>query len=420
MSAAAMARAGDPAVTPRSRLPHSGRRDRTRGGARRAEGAGSDVARAEVTTYDLGAARWRKTGEALPESVLAELREHRCDPTRRGRDPRDTSIPTGLLERELLLRLRFELDQHVNLRPLRLFDGVASPLRTAAPVDILVVREATEGAYLSNGGFCVAAPSTKSPPRSASTPHSRGARGARRIPRAAGRPRRHLTLVHKTNVFSYAGSLWSRTVERLTPDTRADRGLRACRRRDNVFRTDPGRFDVIVTDNMFGDILTDLGAALPAGWPGRQCQPRHQPGQSSMFEPVHGSAPDLAGHGLADPTATVLSVALLLIIWASRIRPSGSSSRGVRSGYPRSQAARTHRRDRDRLAALTSSRVPPPASRARSETLALLRGAQERLAALFVLGSTKLVQPSSSALPASPGSPLATAEGFGRALSRTS
>jgi len=361
MSAAATARAGNPAPTRTISIA-----------AIPGDGIGPEVVReglkvlaqtlptAEVTAYDLGAARWRKTGEALPESVLSELRKHDAILLGAIGDPRDSNIPTGLLERELLLRLRFELDQHVNLRPLRLFDGVVSPLRSAQSIDILVVREATEGPYLSNGGFL-----RRGTEHEIATEISvNTAFGVERVVRdafrrAAGRPRRHLTLVHKTNVFSYAGSLWSRTVERLALEyPTVTIGYEHVDAASMYLVTDPGRFDVIVTDNMFGDILTDLGAAITGGLglaaSGNLDISRANP---SMFEPVHGSAPDLAGHGLADPTATVLSVALLLdhlglADQAKRVEAAVAFDLATRDHKLPGRTAEIG----DRLAALTSSR----------------------------------------------------------------
>jgi 3-isopropylmalate dehydrogenase len=315
---------------------------------------------AEITPYDLGAARFRKTGEALPASVLEELRKHDAILLGAIGDPRDKNIPSGVLERELLLRLRFELDQHVNLRPVKLFDGVASPLKSSAPVDMLVVREGTEGPYTGNGG--VLRPGTDH--EVATEVSVNTAFGVRRVVRdafrrAAARPRRRLTLVHKTNVFRFAGSLWSRTVEKLALEypsvavsyEHVDAALM-------YFVTDPSRFDVIVTDNMFGDILTDLGAAITGGLglaaSGSLDITRQNP---STFEPVHGSAPDLAGHGLADPTATVLSVALML----DHLGFTDQAKR-VEAAVAFDLATRDHKipgrtgEIGDRLAALTSSR----------------------------------------------------------------
>ncbi|HET9143610.1 3-isopropylmalate dehydrogenase [Actinophytocola sp.] len=267
---------------------------------------------AEITRYDLGAARWHATGELLPESVLGELRQHDAILLGAVGDP---SVPSGILERGLLLRLRFELDHHVNLRPARLYPGVQSPLSDPGEIDMIVVREGTEGLYAGNGGLL-----RKDTPHEIATEVSvNTSYGVERVvrdafARAAARPRKHLTLVHKTNVLTHAGSLWSRVVEEVSlqhPDVTV-----AYQHVDATtihMVTDPGRFDVIVTDNLFGDILTDLAAAVTGGIglaaSGNLDITRRNP---SMFEPVHGSAPDIAGQGIADPTAAVLSVALLL------------------------------------------------------------------------------------------------------------
>ncbi|HEU5470165.1 MAG TPA: 3-isopropylmalate dehydrogenase [Actinophytocola sp.] len=267
---------------------------------------------AEITRYDLGAARWHATGELLPESVLGELRQHDAILLGAVGDP---SVPSGILERGLLLRLRFELDHHVNLRPARLYPGVHSPLSDPGEIDMIVVREGTEGLYAGNGGLL-----RKDTPHEIATEVSvNTSYGVERVvrdafARAAARPRKHLTLVHKTNVLTHAGSLWSRVVEEVSlqhPDVTV-----AYQHVDATtihLVTDPGRFDVIVTDNLFGDILTDLAAAVTGGIglaaSGNLDNTRRNP---SMFEPVHGSAPDIAGQGVADPTAAVLSVALLL------------------------------------------------------------------------------------------------------------
>jgi len=266
----------------------------------------------ETTDYDLGARRWHATGETLPDGVLAELRGHDAILLGAVGDP---GVPSGVLERGLLLRLRFALDHHVNLRPVRLFPGVASPLAGAPQIDMVVVREGTEGPYVGNGG----AIRVGTPQEVATEVSLNTAFGVERVVRdafgrAAARPRRHLTLVHKDNVLTHAGSLWQRTVRTVAADfpavTVAYSHVDAA---SMFFVTDPGRFDVVVTDNLFGDILTDLGAAIAGGIglaaSGNLDVSRSNP---SMFEPVHGSAPDIAGRGIADPTAAVLSVAMLL------------------------------------------------------------------------------------------------------------
>jgi 3-isopropylmalate dehydrogenase len=266
----------------------------------------------ESTPYDLGAARWQRTGELLPDTVLDELRGHDAILLGAVGDP---TVPSGILERGLLLRLRFELDHHVNLRPARLFDGVTSPLADPGPIDILCVREGTEGPYTGNGGVL-----RKDTPHEIATEISLNtAFGVERVvrfafERALTRPRRHLTLVHKTNVLAHAGGLWSRTVEEVAAEfpevTVAYTHVDAA---SMYFITDPGRFDVVVTDNLFGDIITDVAAAVTGGIGLAASGNLDVSGTNpSMFEPVHGSAPDIAGRGVADPTAAVLSVALLL------------------------------------------------------------------------------------------------------------
>jgi 3-isopropylmalate dehydrogenase len=264
----------------------------------------------ESTAYDLGAAAYHRTGEALPDSVLSELRDHDAILLGAVGDP---SVPPGVLERGLLLRLRFELDHHVNLRPVRLLPGVTSPLGDVL-IDMVVVREGTEGPYVGNGGrFKAGTPHEVATEVSINTAY-----GVERVVRDAFRRaslrRRHVTLVHKTNVLVNAGGLWKRVTDEVAaefPDVTVD--YQHVDAASMFFVTDPGRFDVVVTDNLFGDILTDIGAAIGGGIglaaSGNLDVSRTNP---SMFEPVHGSAPDIAGQGKADPTAAVLSVAMLL------------------------------------------------------------------------------------------------------------
>ena len=264
----------------------------------------------ETTEHDLGAAAYHRTGEVLPDGVLDELRG--ADAILLGAIG-DPSVPPGVLERGLLLRLRFALDHHVNLRPVKLYPGVTGPLRDAQ-IDMVVVREGTEGPYVGNGGTM-----REGTPHEVATEVSLNtAYGVERVvrdafARAQARQGR-LTLVHKTNVLVHAGGLWKRTADRVGeefPDVAVD--YQHADAASMFFVTDPARFDVVVTDNLFGDILTDIGAAVCGGIglaaSGNLDVSRTNP---SMFEPVHGSAPDIAGQGVADPTATVLSVALLL------------------------------------------------------------------------------------------------------------
>jgi 3-isopropylmalate dehydrogenase len=274
--------------------------------------AATDVA-IETTGYDLGSQRWLRTGETLPPAVLGEIAGHDAILLGAVGDP---SVPSGVLERGLLLRLRFEFDQYVNLRPVRLYPGVASPLsglRTVS-VDMLVVREGTEGPYIEAGGVM-----RKGTPGEVATQESiNTAFGIERVTRyalqrAALRPRRRLTLVHKTNVLAYAGDLWRRTLDACAKEF-GEVTTDYCHMdaASIYFVTQPERFDVIVTDNLFGDILTALGAAV-AGGIGLAASASINPERTapSMFEPVHGSAPDIAGQQKADPTAAILSAAML-------------------------------------------------------------------------------------------------------------
>ncbi|PKH44292.1 3-isopropylmalate dehydrogenase [Nocardioides alpinus] len=270
----------------------------------------------ESTRYDLGAERYLATGEVLPDSVLAEIREHDAILLGAvGGKPNDPNLPPGILERGLLLRLRFELDHYVNLRPSRLFPGTASPLAAPGDIDFVVVREGTEGPYTGNGGALrVGTPAEIATEVSVNTAY-----GVERVirdafDRAEKRPRKKLTLVHKTNVLTNAGSLWWRLFQSVGaehPDVTTDYiHIDAAM----IFMvTDPARFDVIVTDNLFGDIVTDLAAAITGGI-GLAASGNVNPDRTtpSMFEPVHGSAPDIAGQQKADPTAAILSGALLL------------------------------------------------------------------------------------------------------------
>ncbi|MHA7269714.1 3-isopropylmalate dehydrogenase [Arthrobacter sp. HLT1-20] len=269
-----------------------------------------------LTDYALGAEHWLATGETLPEETIDALRGHDAILFGAvGAAPGDTRIPSGLIEREMLLKLRFSLDHFVNLRPSFLYDGVASPLANPGTIDFVVVREGTEGPYVGNGGVL-----RKGTPHEVATEVSvNTAFGVERLVRdgfrrANERPRKKLTYVHKHNVLVYAGHLWKRTVEAVAvefPDVSVDYlHVDAAM----IFLvTDPARFDVIVTDNLFGDIITDLAAAVTGGIglaaSGNINMDRSAP---SMFEPVHGSAPDIAGQQKADPTAAILSAALLL------------------------------------------------------------------------------------------------------------
>lgn len=273
-----------------------------------------DGVKVETTDYDLGAARWHRTGETLPDSVLADLRDHDAILLGAVGDP---GVPSGVLERGLLLKLRFAFEHAVNLRPVKLYPGVKTPLEgvSASDIDMVVVREGTEGPYVGVGGALRYGSAAE-----VATENSVNTRyGVERVvrdafARAAARPRRQLTLVHKTNVLAHAGSLWLRTVEAVNadfPDVTV--GYAHVDAACLYFVTQPQRFDVVVTDNLFGDIITDLGAAIAGGIGLAASGNLNVNGSApSMFEPVHGSAPDIAGQGIADPTATVLSVAMLL------------------------------------------------------------------------------------------------------------
>lgn len=268
----------------------------------------------QATEYDLGAARWHRTGEVLPDSVLAELAGHDAILLGAVGDP---TVPPGVLERGLLLKLRFAFDQYVNLRPSRLWPGVAGPLDNVKPgeVDLVVVREGTEGLYAGAGGTL-----HRDTPAEVATEESLNTRhGVERVirdafARAGRRERRKVTLVHKTNVLTHAGSLWSRTFDVVAaehPDIATE--YQHVDAAAMFLVTQPQRYDVVVTDNLFGDILTDIAAAVTGGI-GLAASGCINPegAYPSMFEPVHGSAPDIAGQGIADPVAAVLSVALLL------------------------------------------------------------------------------------------------------------
>ncbi|MFI6221978.1 3-isopropylmalate dehydrogenase [Nocardia salmonicida] len=265
----------------------------------------------EKTEYDLGAARYHRTGEILPESVLPELKQHDAILLGAIGDP---SVPSGVLERGLLLKTRFALDHHVNLRPSKLHVGVTSPLSGNPDIDFVVVREGTEGPYTGTGGAI-----RVGTPHEVATEVSNNTRfGIERVVRyafaTAQARRKHLTLVHKNNVLTFAGSLWQRTVDEVAVEfpevTTAYQHIDAA---TIHMVTDPGRFDVIVTDNLFGDIITDLAAAVSGGIGLAASGNIDASGVNpSMFEPVHGSAPDIAGQSKADPTAAILSVSLLL------------------------------------------------------------------------------------------------------------
>jgi 3-isopropylmalate dehydrogenase len=269
-----------------------------------ARAAGADL---DLVTFDLGAKRYLATGDVLPDATLDELRQFDAIFLGAIGSP---EVPPGVLERGLLLRLRFELDLYVNLRPFQTQSSVGA----GVPLDFAVVRENTEGSYAGEGGFL-----RKGTPAEIATQGSVNTRfGVERCVRfafgLAESRRRHLTLVHKTNVLNYSGDLWLRTFNEVGaeyPDieTAYNHVDAACM----YMVGSPQRYDVIVTDNMFGDIITDLAGAI-AGGIGRAASANLNPARTgpSLFEPVHGSAPDIAGTGKADPTAAIISVAMML------------------------------------------------------------------------------------------------------------
>jgi 3-isopropylmalate dehydrogenase len=266
-----------------------------------------------IDEYDLGGNRFLATGEVLPASVQDELTNHDAILLGAVGTP---EVPPGVLERGLLLKLRFDFDLYINLRPVKLYPGVPTPIAGLTPdrCDLVVVRENTEGLYVGAGGIA-----RRGTPHEVATQESINTRfGAERACRfafeQAGRRRSRLTLCHKTNVLNYAGDLWQRTVLEVAadyPDVTVDyvHVDAACL---YLVQT-PERFDVIVTDNLFGDIITDLGAAVQGGL-GLAASGNLNPDRiyPSMFEPVHGSAPDIAGKGWANPVAAVLSAAMCL------------------------------------------------------------------------------------------------------------
>jgi 3-isopropylmalate dehydrogenase len=269
----------------------------------------------DKTEFRLGAGRYLEDGEVLPPAEFEQIKQ--ADAILLGAvggRPNDPRLAGANIERGLLLKLRFELDHYVNLRPTVVYPTVESPLRNPGAVDFVVVREGTEGPYVGNGGSIrVGTPHEVANEVSVNTAY-----GVERVVRfafgQASARRRKLTLVHKTNVLTFAGTLWKRTVDRVGaefPEVEVDYlHVDAA----TIFLvTDPARFDVIVTDNLFGDILTDLAGAISGGI-GLAASGNINPDGTfpSMFEPVHGSAPDIAGQQKADPTAAILSVALLL------------------------------------------------------------------------------------------------------------
>ena len=264
------------------------------------------------TNYELGAAYWHKTGETLPDSVMAELAK--ADVILLGAVG-DPTVPSGVLERGLLLKLRFAFEHYINLRPAKLFPGVTSPITNNKGIDYVVVREGTEGLYV--GACSIKDEGTNKELDIEESINTY--KGVERVirdafNRAKSRPRKKLTLVHKNNVLTRAGGLWSRVFKEVAndfPEVTTD--YLHVDAASMFFVTNPERFDVVVTDNLFGDIITDIAAAICGGIGLAASGNINPTGEfPSMFEPVHGSAPDIAGKNLADPTATVLSVAMML------------------------------------------------------------------------------------------------------------
>ena len=274
-----------------------------------------DSIRVDSTDYKLGAEHWLKTGETLPESTMESLKQHDAILFGAiGADPRSGKIPSGLIEREMLLKLRFSFDHYINLRPARLYPGAVSPLSNPGEIDFVVVREGTEGPYVGNGGTIRGGTDAEIATEvSINTAH-----GVRRLIRyafeLAQSRRKKLTLIHKTNVLVHAGRLYTRLFEEIGrefPEVQTD--YLHVDAATIFMTTDPSRFDVVVTDNLFGDILTDQAGAVTGGIGYAASGNINAVGEfPSMFEPVHGSAPDIAGQNKANPTAAILAGAMLL------------------------------------------------------------------------------------------------------------
>ena len=265
----------------------------------------------QVTNYALGSDKYLETGEALTEKDLKDLSGHDAILLGAIGDPR---VASGVLERGLLLKLRFSFDHHINLRPSKLFPGILSPLTNAKDVNFVVVREGTEGPYVGNGGT-VREGTEHEVANEVSVNTAFGIKRAVEyaFEIASNRERKHVTLVHKTNVLVYSGKIWLRMVDEVSANyPKVTHDYLHIDAATIHMVTNPQRFDVIVTDNLFGDIITDLAAAICGGI-GLAASANLNPSGAypSMFEPVHGSAPDIAGKNLADPTAAILSAALL-------------------------------------------------------------------------------------------------------------
>ena len=260
--------------------------------------------------YELGAKHYLATGEVLPDAALAELRT--TDAVLLGAVG-SPEVPPGVLERGLLLRLRAELDLYINLRPSKLRPGVANAVAPAGGLDFVIVRENTEGLYAGAGGTVHRGTEFETATEESLNTWAGVRRCIRYAAELAAARTGRLTLVHKTNVLTHAGSLW----QRVAADVAAEAGVELSYAHVDAaclyLVADPARFDVIVTDNLFGDILSDLGAALTGGL-GLAPSGNLNPDKTgpSVFEPVHGSAPDIAGTGRANPAGAVLSAGLML------------------------------------------------------------------------------------------------------------
>ncbi|WP_034979123.1 3-isopropylmalate dehydrogenase [Corynebacterium sp.] len=293
----------------------------------------------ETTDYDLGARRYLRNGELLTDEDLDSLREHDAILLGAIGDPR--TVPAGVLERGLLLPLRFKLDHAVNLRPSKLYPGSSSPLANPGDIDFVVVREGTEGLYCGNGGTLREGTDHEVASEVSQNTYYGVERVVRDAFERAQSRRKKLTWVHKTNVLVNAGGLWQRAIETVGqeyPEVQVD--YNHIDAATIYMVTKPHEYDVIVTDNLFGDILTDLAGAVTGGI-GLAASGNIDPSRKnpSMFEPVHGSAPDIAGQGIADPCAAILSVALMLRHLgddanAERIEAAVLAEAGSRDGGP--------------------------------------------------------------------------------------
>ena len=293
----------------------------------------------ETTEYDLGARRYLRNGELLTDADLDSLREHDAILLGAIGDPR--TVPAGVLERGLLLPLRFKLDHAVNLRPSKLYPGSSSPLANPGDIDFVVVREGTEGLYCGNGGTLREGTDHEVASEVSQNTYYGVERVVRDAFERAQSRRKKLTWVHKTNVLVNAGGLWQRAIETVGqeyPEVQVD--YNHIDAATIYMVTKPHEYDVIVTDNLFGDILTDLAGAVTGGI-GLAASGNIDPSRKnpSMFEPVHGSAPDIAGQGIADPCAAILSVALMLRHLgddanAERIEAAVLAEAGSRDGGP--------------------------------------------------------------------------------------